>query len=469
MQKIEPGGKQSVSERRRGSGKILEAYLAHTPGSRKLSLEAKAVLPGGLSTDTRYFEPYGIYVGRAGGVEKWDVDGNRYLDFFGGHGANMLGHSHPVFVDAVRRTVANGIQFAAGHPLEVALARRVQQLIASAQKVRFTGSGTEATLLAIRLARAFTGRKKVVRIASHYHGWHDHAVSGYLFPFDGSPAPGILPDVAAETILVRPGDWDALSRAAERHGREIAAFMAEPVGSHFGVVPTAPEFLESMAGLARDSGALFILDEVLTGFRVGLGGAQAVYGLQPDLTTLAKVLCGGMPGGAVVGRADVLSLLDPDETARCGRPKVLHQGTLTGNPVSMAAGLATIDELERLDGCDRASTLGAYAREALNVMSVAEQLPFAWYGHFSAFHLHIRSDGGYGCSGLDLSCLPIEAFLDRPQPLLNRLRMALNVLGIDVNTKCSGLLSAVHTEGDVDRCIEAVAQAGQMLRREALL
>ncbi|HWH23015.1 MAG TPA: aminotransferase class III-fold pyridoxal phosphate-dependent enzyme, partial [Allosphingosinicella sp.] len=409
---------------------------------------------------------YGIYVMEARGTRKWDVDGNEYLDFFGGHGANMLGHSPPVLVEAVREAIGRGVQYAANHPLEVALAQEVVRLLPTAEKVRFTASGTEATLLAIRLARAFTGRRKIVRFASHYHGWHDHAASGYAGEFDGSAAPGVLPEVAIETVLLRTGDERRLAAAVDRYGDDIAGFIVEPVGTHFGVVPVSPDFLHLVGAAARSCGGLFILDEVLSGFRVAMGGVQEKLGLRPDLTTLAKILCGGLPGGAVAGRADVLDLLDHDVQRRGGRPKVLHQGTFTGNPVSMAAGLAVLKEIEVTDGCETANALGRYARHRLNEMSMEEALPFTWYGEYSIFHLFVREDGGSGTDGFDPYSPPMEAFLSRPQPMINRLRMALNVLGIDLNTRCSGIVSAVHTVEEVDRLVDKVREAALWVRSE---
>jgi glutamate-1-semialdehyde 2,1-aminomutase len=456
---------RSLRNRMSDNATILERYLARTSQSEALARSARTVIPGGIVTDTRFFEPYGIYVERAAGIHKWDVDGNDYLDFFGGHGANILGHSHPVLVDAVTRAIQRGVQFAANQPLEVALAAEVLRHFPSAQRVRYTASGTEATLLALRLARAFTGRPKIVRFASHYHGWHDHAASGYVAQFDGGAAPGVLPEIAAQTILLQPNDRTGLERAVESHGPQIACFIIEPVGTHFGVVPTPAEFLHQVASVARSVGALFILDEVLSGFRVALGGAQEIYGLKPDLTTLAKVLCGGMPGGALIGRAEIMDVLDFDAGARKGRSKVLHQGTFTANPVSMAAGLAVLRELERIAGCARANILGALARRRLNELAAYEGLPFSWYGEFSAFHLFFR---GPAVDAAD-DGRTLGTYLARPQPLTNRLRMALNVLGFDVNTRCSGLLSAIHTESDIEAFVGGVSRASALLRKDGLL
>lgn len=451
------------------SAAILEAYLAKTPASAALAERAKRVLPGGVVTDTRIFEPYGIYIERGSGARKWDVDGNAYLDLFGGHGANMLGHGDEVVSQVIAKTVREGTQYAANQPYEVQLAEEITRLVRSADRVRFTGSGTEATLLALRLARAFTGRRLIVRFSTHYHGWHDHAASGYADHFDGSAAPGVLNEVAEATILVPPGDVDALLAAAQDYGAEIAAFIIEPVGTHFGVVPLDPQFLGEVQRAAKACGALFILDEVLSGFRVDLGGAQGLYGLSPDLTTFAKALFGGLPGGAVVGRSDVLGLLDPDPARRGGKAKVLHQGTFSGNPASTAAGLAMLNRIKALDGCRQANALGAKARGALNSLFEELEVPLTAYGQFSIFHLFIHSDPQSRTPGFNPAHYRPSDYLRRPQPLTNRLRMALNVLGVDVNTKLSGLFSAVHTDDDVSELVSAMRTALLWVRREGLI
>ncbi len=278
-----------------------------------------------------------------------------------------------------------------------------------------------------------------------------------------------MAEISANTILLSPDDPAALERALETRGRDIAAFIVEPVGAHFGVVPISRRFLHSIEAAARSVGAIFVLDEILSGFRVAPGGAQSVYGLNPDLTTLAKVLCGGMPGGAVTGRADIMDLLDFDASRRGGHPKILHQGTFTGNPVSMAAGIAMLREIASGSACARANELGVYARDSLNAAAQADRLPFQWYGEFSAFHLLIADNGERSRAASETRTLDPKRYLARRQPVLNRLRMALNNLGIDVNTKCSGLLSAVHTRSEIDVVVRTVALASDALRREGHL
>jgi glutamate-1-semialdehyde 2,1-aminomutase len=425
---------------------LLREYLQRTPVSRRLAEQACAILPDGVSTDTRIFHPYGIYVERARGVKKWDIDGNEYLDFFGGHGALMLGHSHPKVVAAVSEAFTNGIQFAASHPVEIAWAEEIQKHLPSGQRVRFTGSGTEATLLAIRIARAFLGRKKILRVISHYHGWHDFAVSGYTSQLDGSAAPGVLPEIAANTLLVRPGDTMTLRRLMHEHRHELAAILLEPLGSHFGSTPTSDEFIAEAFQEARKNGVLVIFDEVVTAFRVALGGMQGVLGLTPDLTCLAKNAAGGMPGGAVIGSAEVMSvLLQADRSGRPNPRKVLHQGTFTANPVTATAAITTIREIADHDFCTYVSNLGALVRDSLNELFGRHRIGWLAFGRFSAFHILPRP----GTQPPKPETLTLDDYLARPNALLQKLKIALNLEGLDIGTRGTGFVSAAHADADV--------------------
>jgi len=288
---------------------IIAGYRAATPGSAAASEKASRLFPSGVTHDSRYIEPYGLYVTRAQGPRKWDVDGNCYVDYFGGHGALLLGHCHPKVVAAVNQQIARGTHFGASHETEIAWAEWVMKLVPSAERVRFTSSGTEATMMAVRLARAFTGKSKLIRFKHHFHGWHDHMTSGYASHFDGSPTPGVLPGVAGGLLLAEQNDAEGLARLLEAND-DIAAAIIEPTGAHGAQLPIDPKFLTELRELTRRHGVVLVFDEVVTGFRVSPGGAQAQYGIRPDLTTLAKILAGGLPGGAIAGRKDILDLLD---------------------------------------------------------------------------------------------------------------------------------------------------------------
>src|SRR5262247_3677695 len=333
---------------------IIAGYRAATPGSAAASEKASRLFPSGVTHDSRYIEPYGLYVTRAQGPRKWDVDGHCYVDYFGGHGALLLGHCHPKVVEAVQQQIERGTHFGASHETEIAWAEWVMKLVPSAERVRFTSSGTEATLMAVRLARAFSGKPKIIRFNYHFHGWHDHMTTGHSSHFDGTATTGVLDAVAGNVLLCDQNDEAGLKRILEQHEGEIAAAIIEPTGANGGRLPIDPEFLQALRRLTAEHGVLLIFDEVVTGFRVSRGGAQAAFGIRPDLTTLAKILAGGLPGGAVTGRKDILDLLDFEVTKGAGKEKINHPGTFNANPMSAAAGIATLRIIAESDANDKA-------------------------------------------------------------------------------------------------------------------
>ncbi len=445
---------------------IVEEFIARTPTSREYAQRAARVMPDGVTADTRLAEPYGVYIDRASGVRKWDVDGNEYRDFFGGHGAMMLGHSHPRVTAAIQGAAPRGIQFAASHPVEVQWAELIQKHIPTAQLVRFTASGTEATLLAIRIARAFTRREKLIRVSTHYHGWHDFAVSGYNDFFDGSPAPGVLRDVARNTVLVPPGDSAALQRAFDTHHDDVAALLLEPLGCHFGIVPTSDDFLMKAYAFAKRRAVPVILDEVITAFRVSHQGMQGVLALEPELTCMGKVAAGGMPGGIVCGSQEIMSVLCRPSAPDGARKKVMHQGTFTGNPITANAALVTIDEIVSRNLCNHASRLGELTRLRLNELFTRSNLRWLAYGRYSAFHILPDSPADLG-GGIE--SLRWQVFAERPAKLLQTLRIALNLEGVDIASRGTGFVSGVHQEQDVEFLIGAFGRAIERMRRESLL
>ena len=229
------------------NSQIIGAYREKTPGSEKLSMEANEVLPSGIAHDSRYLKPYALYIDKAEGPHKWDVDGNRYVDYFGGHGALLLGHCHPEVTEAVQSALGAGTQFGANHPREVEWANQVIKMVPSVERVRFTSSGTEATLMALRLSRSFTGKTKFIRFKTHFHGWHDHMRRGYAIDFDGTATAGVLDNIASNVILVSPQDISEI-KSVIASDDDIAAVIVEPTGSSFGMVPMGEEFL----ALVRD-------------------------------------------------------------------------------------------------------------------------------------------------------------------------------------------------------------------------
>ena len=448
---------------------IVASYRARTPRSEALATEARTLLPSGIAHDSRNVDPYGVYIDRAAGPHKWDVDGHRYVDFFGGHGALILGHGNPVVTAAVSAALSRGTQFGASHADEIAWALAIQRLVPSAERVRFTSSGTEATLMALRLARAFTGRERIVRFKGHFHGWHDHMTSGYSNHFDGSPTPGVINGIASATTLLEPGDLAAATACFAAHN-DIAAVILEPTGSSFGQVPIDPEFLHGLRRLCDAHGVLLVFDEVITGFRVTSGGAQAAFGIKPDLSSFAKIVAGGLPGAAVAGRKDILDLLDFAAMAAAGREKIGHPGTFNANPLSAAAGIACLGILAETDAVERATATAGRLRLALNEELARAGVNWAIYGTFSGFHLFLNPEGR---SVDPLSFDPMQCSLTelktQPARLASRLRVALLLHGIDTNGRIGGFTSATHTDDDIAETAEAFRNSIAMLRAEGEL
>ncbi len=311
----------------------------------KLFAEAQAVIPGGVNSPVRAFKAVGgepIFIERAKGAYLYDSDGKRYVDYVLSWGPMILGHADEDVLEAVIAKARSGLSFGAPTEIETELARDIIKIIPSIELVRFVSSGTEATMSAIRLARGFTARDKIVKFEGCYHGHSDSllvkAGSGALTL--GVPSsPGVPASLAEHTLTLNYNDIDQLKETFASIGDQIACIIVEPVAGNMNCIPPAPGFLEALREVCDQSGALLIFDEVMTGFRLGLAGAQGYYGIKPDLTTLGKVIGGGMPVGAFGGRKDVMSHIAP-------LGPVYQAGTLSGNPVAMAAGLATLKKIQ---------------------------------------------------------------------------------------------------------------------------
>ena len=448
------------------NSRIEAAYRDRTRRSAELAMEARELFPSGITHDSRKLDPYTIYVDRAEGPRKWDVDGNEYIDYFGGHGALLLGHHHPEIDRAVSEALGRGTHFGASHEGEVRWAQEVKALVPSAERVRFTSSGTEATHLALRVARAATGRRKVVRFRTHFHGWHDHMTQGYVSHFDGTATPGVLDEVAGSVVLLDPGD-EAAMRETMAGDPEIAAVILEPTGSSFGLVPLRPSFLEALREATRESGALLIFDEVVTGFRVSPGGAQGEFGISPDLSTFAKILAGGLPGGALVGQKDLLDFLDFEATSADGREKINHQGTYNGNPVSAAAGTEMLRIVGSTDACARANDYGERLRATLNEVLVDEDVSWAAYGTYSGFHLFLNPEGrSLRPDRFDPYSIDYRELKANPPGLADRLRLAMLSNGVDVTGWPGGTISAAHGDAELAETADALRESLRMLKAE---
>ena len=319
--------------------------MLNIPRSTQLFAEAQTLLPGGVDSPVRAFRAVGgqpLFIDRGEGAYLYDVDGNRFVDYVLSWGPLILGHAHPRVVRAIAEAAARGTSYGASSPLELELAKLIQQFMPNIEMLRFVNSGTEATMSALRLARAFTGRNKIVKFEGCYHGHADLLLvqAGSGVATLGLPdSPGVPPATVADTLVAPFNDLTAVEQIFDRYPRDIAAIIVEPVAGNMGVVPPAAGFLAGLRDITTAHGALLIFDEVMTGFRVHPGGAQALYSVKPDLTTLGKVIGGGLPVGAYGGLREVMQMVAPVGS-------MYQAGTLSGNPLAVTAGIETLKELQ---------------------------------------------------------------------------------------------------------------------------
>ncbi|MEQ8371240.1 MAG: aminotransferase class III-fold pyridoxal phosphate-dependent enzyme [Alphaproteobacteria bacterium] len=440
-------------------------WLAATPKSAALAAEARRLFPSGVVHDSRYVQPYGPYIERAAGAHKWDADDRRYIDYFAGHGALILGHNRPEVQTAVADALAHGTHMNGNHRWEIRWGQAIQALVPAAERVRFVASGTEATLLAVRIARAATGRDKVLRFRGHFHGWHDEMVAGYGSHFDLSPAPGVTSGATANALLVDPNDRQAVAEALAT-GR-VAAVILEPLGSTTGQVPIQSDFLHFLRDATEKAGSLLIFDEVITGFRCAPGGLQEAEGVIPDLTCWAKIVAGGLPGGAIGGRHELMERLDYDAAARQGFERIYHPGTFNGNPLAAAAGATTLELIPTTGACDHVNRLAADLRHGLNRLFRDTATPWACYGRYSAFHIFLNPEHPVSDpDGFAPEALSRAVLATKPPELMRKLRLALYLGGIDPSGWPGGLFTLAHSQEDVAATVAAFADALRMLRAD---
>ncbi len=338
--------------------------------SQRAFEKARQVIPGGVNSPVRAFGAVGgtpVFIASGKGSRITDIDGNTYIDYLGSWGPLILGHAHPEVVAAVRAAAERGSSFGAPTEAETRLAELIVEAVPSVEKVRLVNSGTEATMSAIRLARAFTGRDAVVKFEGCYHGHADGllvAAGSGAATFGVPSSPGVPADYARHTIVLPYNDPDAFKELCQARGDEIAAVIVEPIAGNMGLVPPQPGFLEALRELTARHGIVLIFDEVITGFRVAYGGAQALYGITPDLTTLGKIIGGGLPVGAYGGRAEIMDHISPTGPT-------YQAGTLSGNPLAVAAGIATLEVLKRGDVYPRIASLCEKLCEGLGEAAAA--------------------------------------------------------------------------------------------------
>jgi glutamate-1-semialdehyde 2,1-aminomutase len=439
---------------------LQDVFGLARPQSREHYEHAITRFHSGVTHDGRYLEPFQLAIARAEGAYKWDVDGNRYIDFVTGHGSLILGHSHPAVIEAVGRQLPLGTHLGGNHALEVAWADQVAAIVPGAERVRFVSSGTEATMLAIRLARVFTGRTTLVQFKTHFHGWNDTT-------FGSVGAPGLPVSLRNAARVIDCGDYGALRDALA--DETVAAVIIETSNPTFFTLPDPAEYLRFLRSETQRTGALLIVDEVVSGFRWAPGGAQEHYGVTGDLTALAKILAGGLPGGAVAGRADVLAPLAFEPEARRGLPKVAHPGTFNANPLSAAAGVACLELVANPAVQQQTNSAAAAIRAGMNSVLAEEGIPGCVYGASSMFRIELGGDQLPPTEDLR-SPLPRQELDDSwtPGPAEKALNLHMLMRGVALFGG-RGILSIAHGPDEIGATIDAFRGSLAAMRDEGIV
>ncbi len=436
---------------------VEQEYAATRAKSRALHERAIRSMPSGVAHDGRVISPFPFFVARAEGARKWDVDGHAYLDCWSGHGALMLGHNHPAIVATIQEQAARGLHYSACSELEVRWAELIRECVPGAERVRFTMTGTETTALAIRIARAVSGKTKVVKFRGHFHGVHDSVVAGVKDPFEIPMSAGVPETTVAATRVARCNDLAQVREFLDEG--DVAAVILEPAGARSMVVPTDPAFLRGLRALTRERGVVLIFDEVVTGFRMAPGGAQEYFGVTADMTCLAKAVAGGLPGAALTGRADLLdSIAFTGDGTRDRTRRVADQGTYSGTPLIAAAGVAALEILKTGEVQRELNRLGDRLRSGMNQVLKTRGIPGCVYGASSIFRIFVGATAQE--LGIDDYRMD-EARLDRGMgPFGARLHLAMLLNGVDYNRGAgSGWLNGAMTDTDIDTIIDAFGRS----------
>jgi glutamate-1-semialdehyde 2,1-aminomutase len=427
---------------------FLRNYKNKTKKSSHLYSRAVKVFPGGVSHNIRYFEPYPFFVTGAKGKQLSDVDGNKYTDYWMGHWALILGHSPKVVVNAVAEQAKNGLLFGTVNDVGVDLAETIQKLMPLAEMMRFSSTGSEATMYAIRLARARTGRRIVAKAMGGWHGFNTTLMQTVNYPFEQEEGLGLVRNEGEFVESIPFNNLDASLKVLETVKDDLACIIIEPVLGGAGCVPPVNDYLQGLQEFAKKNGSLFVLDEIVTGFRLSLHGAADMYRLEPDLFTLGKIAGGGMPIGVLCGNKDILSLADPvtrtDKVARCA----VGGGTFSANPMTMTAGLVTLNFLKKnkQQVYSKIDRLGSMARKGLAKLFAESGIPCQVTGAGSMFLTHFTTDAVTDATDVANS----------NRELLKRYHLALMANhGIFFLPTKMAALSFVHEESDIKRLLDA--------------
>jgi glutamate-1-semialdehyde 2,1-aminomutase len=441
---------------------IQERYIQKFGKSMEWYERGKSLFAGGITHQTRFIDPFPNYIERGEGPYKYDVDGNKLIDYVMGSGPLIMGHSPPEINAAVIAAVQNGTHLGGASTHEIRYAEAVQRLMPSMERIRFTSSGTESTFLALRVARAYTGKNKIVKFEQHYHGWHDYTVSS-----TGINSPGGVPQAVLDTVVVCPVDTSALDKILSEDD-DIAAVTVEGHGAHWGTYPCQnPRFLQDVREITERHGVVFVLDEVITGFRLSPGGAQMRYDVTPDLTTLGKIVGGGQPASAVGGKIDIMEMMayrgDPefDDVLRAAQ-----SGTYNAQPVAAAAGIATLEAIATQPINARADAMAQRLKDGLNEEFARNEVSGHSHGVASIIHVTFAD---CDCDR-EICTMPHDEIHEAmPKEKQRALRKAMLVHDVDLMGGRGFMVSSVHDEEVTDRTIEAFSQALKDLREERVL
>lgn len=447
---------------------IESRYVDLHPASRRLAERARDTFPDGVTHDLRHNTPFSLYVERAAGSRKTDVDGNELIDYVMGHGALLLGHNYPAIASAVTEQLPRGTHLGASHELEIAWGELVRRLVPCAERLRFTSSGTEATMMAVRLARNYTGRERTLRLREHFHGWND-SVTGQPGGEGSVPlSPGLPAGVLDASVVIPQNDVDALERTVAEYGDSLAAMILEPTGAHWGEVPLSSAYVKAAREITARRGIVLIFDEVITGFRVSPGGAQQAYGITPDMATFAKIVAGGLPGGCVAGRADILDQISIGVAVSrsvAGADRIAHPGTFNANPLSAAAGAACLREISDGRHQAKAAATAETLANGLNGILSAASVRGCVYGYSSMLHIAFGSNeppaDGYSWHGE----LPPRPIAQTDGDLAHKFHLAM--LNESIHLMGSGMMvSSAHDDADVALTLKGFRNALSSLAAE---
>jgi glutamate-1-semialdehyde 2,1-aminomutase len=448
------------------TGQLIAEFEAHFASSKAMYGRAGESIAGGIVHDGRLQKPFPIYISHADGAYKYDLDSRRIIDYAMGHGSLILGHGDPDVRVALHAQIDKGTHFGSGHEGEIQWAEQIRAIVPSAERVRFVASGTEANLLAMRLARSHTGRNTILKFEGHFHGWSDYVMKSERPPFE-SPTVAGVPDDVLRTVATVPAN--NIEMLAERMSQgDVAAILVEPSGGSWGSIPLDADFLKALREIATKAGAVLIFDEVITGFRWAPGGAQQRFGVTPDMTSMAKIVAGGLPGGAIAGREEIMAYLEFRSEPGWAKRKIIHQGTFNANPLTAAAGVACLTKCANpavQDHCDR---LAAQIRTGINVTLDKRGLPGCAWGASSVFHIILdetptnRTSGDlHNPLGIAPERLKASAKAGRSAPLA----LAMQLEGVDLFAG-GGMLSLRHTDKDVEFTLNAFGRAVDRLEAD---